>query len=136
MRKLLGSRRKTFGALSVLGVATAVAVGLSVNLVGAADQPSAEITATASHVTAKASGAAVTVDLGSLPQVAEGVSSGNPAMLKDLSPMGAAALEQAKQNAQATAPLASQTIASAPAGPSTPGGATLGWEGLKDSATV
>jgi hypothetical protein len=135
MRKHLHGRR-LFAALGILGVTAAVAVGLTVSMVGATDQPSTQVTITATHVHAKAS-AAATIDMGSLPQVAEaGPTSAAPAELKDLSPLGDQALEQAKQNASANAPLASQVLPSAPAGPSTPGGAVLGWEGLKDSATI
>ena len=133
MRKLLRGPRRLYALLGVLSAATAVAVGLTVSLGGAADQASVQISVSANAVHAKASGAAAKIDVSSLPQVAQGESTGTPAMLKDLSPLGEQALEQAKQNASALAPTANQVASASPA---TPGGATFGWEGMANSGTI
>src|SRR5262245_18637387 len=132
MGKFLRGRRRMVALLGVLGAASAVAVGLAVSLGGAANQPSTEISVTANAAHARVVSQS-TVDVSSLPQLAAGESSGNPAMLKDLSPMGEQALEAAKQNASALAPTASEVVS---ASPKTPGGAILGHEGLADSATI
>ena len=131
MRKLLRGPRRVYALLGVLGAATAVAVGL-VSIGGASDQPSAEFTVSATHVTAKTV-AAQNIDVSSLPQLAAGEATGTAAMLKDLSPMSEQGLEQAKQNAAALAPTANQVVSAAPA---TPGGATFGWEGMANSGTI
>jgi hypothetical protein len=132
MGKFLRSRRRVVALVGVLGAASAVAVGLAVSLGGAADQPSTEVAVNAKTATARVVSQA-NVDVASLPQLAAGESTGTPQTMKDLSPIGESALETAKQNAPTLAPTASQVMS---ASPQTPGGAVLGWEGLKDSATV
>src|SRR5690349_3168088 len=137
MRKLVQGRLWVAG-FGVLGVAAVVAVGVSVSLVGAADQPSAEITVSAQQIHAKASGAAANIDVGALPQVAEGESTPTtaPAEMPLLSPLGANALAQAQHDAAANAPVASQVTSGVPASPATPGRSVLGWEGMKNSGTI
>ena len=135
MRKLVQGRRRVAGLSLGLVAALAVAVGVTVSLVGAADQPSAEISVSAQQIHAKASGPAANISVAGLPQVAEGTAAA-PAKLPFLSPLGNTALAQAQQNASANAPTASQVTSSAPASPSTPGAAVLGWEGMKNSGTI
>jgi hypothetical protein len=131
------SRRYTVLAVTV-GVLAAM-VGFWGGAGGAGGSPAAVSTAvSASRVSAVAASAPSLVHIGSLPQVKAGVSTGTPSALKDLSPLGEAALEQAKANA-ALAPHADAVIGATPAGGAgvrTPGGAITGFEGMKDSATI
>jgi len=136
MRKLLSGRRRVYALLGVVSSAAAVAVGIAVSVGGASGEPSVEIGASAKAVSAKVS-APARIDISSLPQLAEGDVVGQTQAFKDLSPMGEAALEQAKQNAEALAPTSNEVLAGAPAGAiSTPGGATFGWEGMGNSGTI
>src|SRR5438046_9482847 len=71
--------------------------------------------------------------MASVPQLKEGVATGNPQTLKDLSPLGEEALAQAKANAPALAPQADVLL---PRAPRTPGGALVGFNGMSDSSTI
>src|SRR5439155_8550807 len=102
--------------------AVAVTVGLMAAMVvallpdaGSAVGKAVSTAATAKRVSATAARPVSTVDLGRLPQVKAGVSTGKPQALRDLSPLGEKALERAQENAAASAPRASAVIREAPA---------------------
>jgi len=130
MRKLLRGPRRVYALLGVLSAATAVGVSLAVSMGGAADQPSAEFTASAKHVSAKTV-AQANIDVSSLPQLAQGESTGETQALKPLLPLSG----KLGESGSAAVPTASQIIADTPAG-ATPGGATFGWEGMGNSGTI
>src|SRR5438270_5943130 len=119
MRKLLRGPRRLYALLGVLSAATAVGVGLAVSMGGAADQPSSEFTVNAKHVSAKVV-ASQNIDVSSLPQLAQGESTGTTQALKPLLPLSG----KLGENGSTAVPTASQVIADTPIG-ATPGGATF-----------
>jgi hypothetical protein len=122
--------------VALLALASALATAGVVLLVGSGGAASDQ--ATTEGISARAVRAAVfsgptTVDMASVPQSKEGVATGHPQNLKDLSPLGEETLAQAKANAPALAPQADVLV---PGAPSTPGLALTGFNGLSDSSTI
>jgi hypothetical protein len=127
---------------ALLAVAGGVAAAVTVLLVataGAGQPQATTIGVSATPVTSQAVGSSqAVVDVGSLPQATTSAKTKTSTRkaLPFLSPLGATGLKQAKANAAANAPFASEILAGAPA-PATPsGGALQSFEGLKDSPTV
>jgi hypothetical protein len=120
----------------VAGGVVAAGTVLIVASAGAHEKAATTIGISATPITVRAVGSPAVVDVGSLPQPSKAARSSTRQALPFLSPLGAAGLKQAKANASANAPLASEILAGAPA-PATPaGGALQSIDGLKDSPTV
>jgi hypothetical protein len=130
---------RRYGVLAVTVIVTA-AMGVFWASAGGAGGSSATAptAVSANPVSAKAARAPSVVHVGSLPRVKVEVSPGIAWALRDLSPLGEAALAQAKADA-ALAPRADSVIGGSPAGGvsvRTPGGALKGFDGMRDSGSI
>ena len=127
--------RSTTVTLAV-AIATA-AVGLGLGAQGAVGSSQAAASINARHVSAKALGRPQLVNLASLPKQQQVRSSGRPQAMPFLSPLGATRLAQARADVS-LAPRASVNMRTPArsARVSTPGGATTGFNGMADSATI
>jgi hypothetical protein len=129
----------------VVGAASAAVTILIGGTAGAGDQPGSTVGVSANAISARAlSATPQTVNLASVPKASAAAGSATPQAMPFLSPLGKAGLAQAKANAAANAPSASEFLPSGPervAGTTsvpagTPGGALTGFDGMANSGTI
>jgi hypothetical protein len=154
-RPFKGPVRRLFALLALGCSAGAAGVVLFVASAGAGEEPASTAGVSATAVAAQSlSAVPKSIDMASVPQqvtsgaVGAAPQQGAPQAKPFLSPLGAAALKQAKQVSVAGgAPYADEILpnptgpstptgGSTLAGPSTPGGALAGWNGMVNGAAT